>query len=184
MTVDSASLIKRYEKEIRDLKMELAMHDTLVGRGRISYEPYTLEEQAREQRRAMAFLNNEIEDIEIHSIRQVKELFFQFRNIHHSFFVKGDRLDPQKTLSENPTALPKQEEDSSKGLLDVAPKKGVGTLNQNFGFSIGKAGIKSRPPESLEKSFITKNHINQENKENTGKTSLFGICLYSVLILL
>lgn len=29
---------------IKDLKMELAMHDTLSGRGRISYEVYSVEQ--------------------------------------------------------------------------------------------------------------------------------------------
>ena len=33
-------LIKRYEQEIRDLKQELAMHDTLKNRGRITYDHY------------------------------------------------------------------------------------------------------------------------------------------------
>jgi kinesin family protein 6/9 len=164
--------------------MELAMHDTLVGRGRISYEPYTLEEQAREQRRAMAFLNNEIEDIEIHSIRQVKELFFQFRNIHHSYFVKGNKIQTQKTSSEKQLKNENEdrEDEVAKDALEVQRRKGVGTLNQNFGFSIGKAGLKSRPPETLEKSFLNKNQTNLENKENTGTMlfMFFKICSYLV----
>lgn len=36
--VDPHLQIKRYEKEIRDLKQELAMHDTLANRGRINYD--------------------------------------------------------------------------------------------------------------------------------------------------
>ena len=172
--MDSASLIRRYEKEIKDLKMELAMHDTLVGRGRISYEPYTLEEQSREQNRAMAFLNNDIEDIEIHSIRQVKELFYQFRNIHHSFFTKGNKLQTQRSVSERKLQNEKGNPDTQDKLdqSDSLPQKGVGTLNQQFGFSIGKAGINSRPPESLEKSFLKKRQSNLENKENKGEIFL------------
>jgi len=34
-------LIKKYEKEIKDLRQELAMHDTLAKRKKIYYEPYT-----------------------------------------------------------------------------------------------------------------------------------------------
>ncbi len=40
VNMDQGVLIKKYEKEIRDLRQELAMHDTLANRGRISYEPY------------------------------------------------------------------------------------------------------------------------------------------------
>ena len=42
---DPTQIIKRYEREIRDLKQELAMHDTLSNRGRINYDPYTPEQQ-------------------------------------------------------------------------------------------------------------------------------------------
>ncbi len=38
-------LIRKYEREVRDLKQELAMHDTLANRGRINYDPYTPEQQ-------------------------------------------------------------------------------------------------------------------------------------------
>ena len=43
---DPALQIRRYEKEIRDLKQELAMHDTLSNRGRINYASYNQKEQA------------------------------------------------------------------------------------------------------------------------------------------
>lgn len=39
--LDPQLQIKRYEKDIRDLKQELAMHDTLANRGRINYDPYS-----------------------------------------------------------------------------------------------------------------------------------------------
>jgi len=39
--LDPAILLKKYEREIKDLKKELAMHDTLSNRGRINYEPYS-----------------------------------------------------------------------------------------------------------------------------------------------
>lgn len=43
--LDSQQLVKKYEREIRELKQELAMHDTLSNRGRITYDPYTPEQQ-------------------------------------------------------------------------------------------------------------------------------------------
>ena len=39
--LDPIILLKKYEREIKDLKQELAMHDTLANRGRINYEPFT-----------------------------------------------------------------------------------------------------------------------------------------------
>lgn len=78
--LDPTILIKKQEREIRDLKLELAMHDTLAGRGRITYDPYSPKEQNKQQEIAEKYLKGEMEDIQIESLRQVKELFIQMRN--------------------------------------------------------------------------------------------------------
>lgn len=82
--LDPDILLKKYERQIKDLKLELAMHDTLVGRGRISYEAYSREQQYEQQQIAERFLKGELDDIDISSIRQVKELFIQFRNLYRN----------------------------------------------------------------------------------------------------
>lgn len=60
MNLDPKLLLKKYEKDIREPKQELAMHDTLANRGRISYEPYTPEQQHEQQKLARKFLDGEI----------------------------------------------------------------------------------------------------------------------------
>lgn len=45
IALDPTLLVKRYEKEIRDLKQELAMHGTLKGGKRINYGSYGENEQ-------------------------------------------------------------------------------------------------------------------------------------------
>lgn len=42
---DPALLLKKYQREVRDLKQELQMHDTLASKGRVQYDPYTSEQQ-------------------------------------------------------------------------------------------------------------------------------------------
>jgi hypothetical protein len=88
--LDPTILLKKYERQIKDLKLELAMHDTLVGRGRISYEPYTPEQQYEQQQIAIKYLKGDLEDIDINSIRQVKELFIQFKNLYRSIARNSD----------------------------------------------------------------------------------------------
>lgn len=82
--LDPRVLLKKYEKEIKELKQELAMHDTLADRGKINYEPYPPELQYQQQLLAKKFLEGELEDVEFESLRQVKELFFQFKNIYRN----------------------------------------------------------------------------------------------------
>ena len=42
---DPALLCKKMEREIKELKQELAMHDTLANKGRVVYDTYTAEQQ-------------------------------------------------------------------------------------------------------------------------------------------
>ncbi len=75
--VDPSLQIKRLEKEIRDLKQELAMHDTLANRGRVNYDEYSKEESAKIRDTTVNFLEAaEYIDIEnIDSLRMIREVF-------------------------------------------------------------------------------------------------------------
>jgi kinesin family member 6/9 len=69
-------MIKRYEKEIRDLKQELAMHDTLQNRGRITYDQYAPDQQVEIRQASVAFLAGETDEInDFDSLRKVREYF-------------------------------------------------------------------------------------------------------------
>ena len=62
--------MKKMEREIKELKQELAMHDTLANKGRVQYDTYTPEQQYIVQKQAFAYLEGEAEDIdEINSLR-------------------------------------------------------------------------------------------------------------------
>jgi len=43
--MDPSLLVKKYEQEIKELKQELAMHDSLSGRNRVSYDQYSEEQR-------------------------------------------------------------------------------------------------------------------------------------------
>lgn len=44
MVKDPTLLLKKYKKEVSELKQELHMHDTLANRGSIQYDPYSVEQ--------------------------------------------------------------------------------------------------------------------------------------------
>merc|ERR1719163_1586551 len=54
--LDDKMLLRKYEREIKDLKQELAMHDTLAGKSRIQYEEYSPEEQRDLKVKVMQYL--------------------------------------------------------------------------------------------------------------------------------
>ena len=100
--LDTQALLRKYGKEIKELKQELAMHNTLANRGRISYDPYTAEEQYPLQnvkffiififfQIAKKFLTGG-EDIEFDSVRQAKELFNQCRILFNKVWTGQERI--------------------------------------------------------------------------------------------
>jgi hypothetical protein len=48
----------------------------------VNYEPYTPEQQYDMQKIAESYLDGSIEDIEFDSLRMVKEIFVQLRNVY------------------------------------------------------------------------------------------------------
>lgn len=68
-------LLKRYQREVKDLKAELRMHDQIARRAQATYDPLSAEQQYELQMVAKSFLDGEREEIEeITSMRQVREL--------------------------------------------------------------------------------------------------------------
>ena len=161
--LDTKALIRKYERMIRDLKTELSMHDTLVGRGRITYESYTPEQQYQQQKLAQDFLDNKVEDIEIESIRQVKELFFQFKNIYRSLLLNSKKLSNEEIEEKVKKQMTNELEDSLK--QDLVGQEEQGNFEYTRGFGIGQAAYDSKP-----KYVNTKQPIDQtkreEDKEN------------------
>ena len=139
--LDKNADVKKLNKEIKELKKELLMHNTLANRGKINYDPYTPEEQYIQQQIALKFLNGESEDIEFDSIRQAKELFIQCRIIFQKEY-NGTKIDneSQAAIERKKTLIEKERE---KTLIDN--EKGVGDFEEKPSFGIGRAPKDARP---------------------------------------
>eukprot|EP00743_Colponemidia_sp_Colp-15_P002044 GILK01002218.1.p1 GENE.GILK01002218.1~~GILK01002218.1.p1 ORF type:complete len:798 (-),score=158.56 GILK01002218.1:119-2200(-) len=166
--LDPQLLIKKYEREIRELKQELAMHDTLAGRSRIQYEEYTPEQQYEVQQLARKYLRNEVEELEADSMRQVKELFTQMRLLY-----KNVEMDVREKLRrdfaesgqngfggspENTVNASSKQGASRLGTATSASAAPHADVNNNEvgdddphagGFTIGRAAADARPAVRL-----------------------------------
>jgi kinesin family protein 6/9 len=65
VTYDPAMLVKKYEREIKELKAELAMHDTLSNKSHVQYETYTETQRNELNASLRKYLAEEIDDIEV-----------------------------------------------------------------------------------------------------------------------
>ncbi|NXR03804.1 KIF9 protein, partial [Sagittarius serpentarius] len=80
-TYDREGTVKALEKEIILLKQELAMHDSLVNRSLVTYDPLTDIQIAEIKSQVHKYLKGTIDEIDIVNIRQVREVFKQFKLI-------------------------------------------------------------------------------------------------------
>ena len=64
--------MRQYEEEIKALKLELAMHDTLVHRGTVSYDQLGEEEVEEVRKQVKMFIEGTIPDIEVRSLLDLK----------------------------------------------------------------------------------------------------------------
>jgi kinesin family member 6/9 len=87
-TIDSSTLIKKQAKLIKALKQELLMHDALVERTGIGYEPYTPEQQVSIRKILESYVDTSDETQEeellfnsIDSYRKILEVCKQFKKM-------------------------------------------------------------------------------------------------------
>lgn len=98
---DMLRLCKQHEKEIRTLRQELAMHDTLTNRSQISYEPLSESQIHDVREQVKRFLAEELNEIEHVNVRQIKETFAQFRVILNSVQSGMEERLNQKSVRED-----------------------------------------------------------------------------------
>lgn len=82
-TIDESALIKKQAKLIKALKQELLMHDALVERTGVGYEPYTPEQQMSIKQMLLRYVDApegmEEDMLAIDSYRQMLEICKQFK---------------------------------------------------------------------------------------------------------
>ena len=129
--LDINAQIKKMTKEIKELKQELAMHNTLANRGRINYDPYSPNEQKIQMEAAKKFLVGQSEELEFDSVRQAKELFYQIRHIYQKVKSLNQGKPQSQELPEEmqqpkieeKVEEKKEEKDDKKNKKDEKDKK-------------------------------------------------------------
>ncbi|EER19633.1 kif9, putative [Perkinsus marinus ATCC 50983] len=139
--MDPIMLLRKYEKDIKQLQQELGMHDILAGRHTVRYDDYSPEEVEELEKRVVRFLKGEDADFEVESIQQVTEAFKIVRRLYQS--ISSELLTLKATQEAGPeqaksgvsekveTPMPSKEE--TVGKVGEEVRDGVG-------FSAGLAG--------------------------------------------
>ncbi|GAX79184.1 hypothetical protein CEUSTIGMA_g6624.t1 [Chlamydomonas eustigma] len=139
---DPLLLLRRYERQIKELKQELAMRDALSGRGRISYDDMSDAEVRELNALAKKFLsgNTDVEELPCETVKSIREAYKQMRAVYQAVS----------------TDLREQLQRSMSGLGAVAPGQGASGTEDNVGkvgeverggrgFAVGTAPIDAKP---------------------------------------
>lgn len=162
---DPEFLVKKYERQVANLKQELAMRDALNGTSnRLStrYDSFSEVEKQEIRRIARKFLNGEtpIEDVTLHSLNYITELFAQVKhtvdeqksemaNKHAT-----EKLELETKVKQMPDSAGKAEASggaaaAEKSMADDAAAAAVGESDKPSGFHVGNAPSDARPERGV-----------------------------------
>lgn len=164
--LDVYKQLKNYAREIKELKQELAMHNTLSNRGRVNYDPYTQDEIYQQQQIAHRFLTGKDENIEFESVRQAKELFNQCRMLYQKIWDSNKDSTPMSIHDDKQKT---KQASITKDNFKSESEEGKGDLEAKSSFGIGKANRDARPINKLEVSQNNPMHTDCEEDETFRK---------------
>lgn len=72
--IDPVKAIENYKRENKYLRDELAVHDKLLNRHGVSYEPLTDQQLQEIENQCRRFIDGSLDEIEVQSLRQVQGL--------------------------------------------------------------------------------------------------------------
>ncbi|XP_056374702.1 kinesin-like protein KIF9 [Hyla sarda] len=138
---------KNLQREIDHLRRELAIHDTLSKRPPASYEPFSDSQMAEISSQVRRYLDGALDEIEIINLRQIQEVFSQFRTI-----LNRQEQEVEARLREKYTLIDKNDYTTvtaaqKAGVLD-ADGQLVGEVDGSS-FGIGVAPFSSKSTRSL-----------------------------------
>ncbi len=174
--LDPHLLIKRYEKEVRDLKQELAMHDTLANRGRINYDQYSQDQQKQIAQSTYSYLNGDIEEFQdINSLRMVREIFHQIRYSYRKLKQQVDAIQRQ----EETDGKKSQEQFATKSSKESKPQEASPEKEPEKQAEEGEEEEqKEETPQKTKRALIDKQFLEYKSEAEDGRKLEQGIIGY------
>ncbi|XP_044777685.1 kinesin-like protein KIF9 isoform X2 [Neomonachus schauinslandi] len=145
---DAERMVKNLEKELVLLKQELAIHDSLANRTLVNYDPMDEIQIAEINSQVRRYLEGTLDEIDIINLRQIQEVFSQFRVV-----LSQQEQEVESTLRRKYTLIDKNDFAAisavqKAGLVDVDGHLVGESDGQGFGLGVipysTKPGKKSK----------------------------------------
>ncbi|KAH0504147.1 Kinesin-like protein KIF9, partial [Microtus ochrogaster] len=150
---DAERMVKNLEKELALLKQELAIHDSLANRTLVNYDPMDEIQIAEINSQVRRYLEGTLDEIDIINLRQIQEVFNQFRVV-----LSQQEQEVESALRRKYTLIDKNDFAAisavqKAGLVDAEGHLVGEPDGQSFGLGVApfsiKPGKKSRSKKTL-----------------------------------
>uniref|UniRef100_A0A8D2DH12 Kinesin-like protein n=1 Tax=Sciurus vulgaris TaxID=55149 RepID=A0A8D2DH12_SCIVU len=136
-------MVKNLEKELVLLKQELAIHDSLANRTLVTYDPMDEVQIAEINSQVRRYLEGTLDEIDIINLRQIQEVFNQFRVI-----LSQQEQEVEAALRRKYTLIDKND----FATISAVQKAGLMDVNGHLvgepdgqGFGLGIAPFSTKP---------------------------------------
>nr|XP_029517238.1 kinesin-like protein KIF9 [Oncorhynchus nerka] len=161
---DPVLQVRKLEKEIQLLKQELSIHNTLANRMGMAYDTLSETQVAEIQSQVRRYLEGSLDEINILSIRQIQEVFAQFKQA-----VQQQEQKVKAQLCQNYTLVEKAQSTAGSTAAKSQGSQGTVGVVEGHGFGVGLAVPSDRHIRLLSpgrtKAIKTKELASQGRKE-------------------
>uniref|UniRef100_A0A4W2BW18 Kinesin-like protein n=2 Tax=Bos TaxID=9903 RepID=A0A4W2BW18_BOBOX len=140
---DAERMVRNLEKELALLKQELAIHDSLANRTLVNYDPMDEIQIAEINSQVRRYLEGTLEEIDIINLRQIQEVFNQFRVV-----LSQQEQEVESTLRRKYTLIDKND----YAAISAVQKAGLVDADGHLvgepdgqGFGLGVAPFSTKP---------------------------------------
>nr|XP_046211040.1 kinesin-like protein KIF9 isoform X2 [Oncorhynchus gorbuscha] len=162
--IEETLQVRKLEKEIQLLKQELSIHNTLANRMGMSYDTLSETQVAEIQSHVRRYLEGSLDEINIVSIRQIQEVFAQFKQA-----VQQQEQKVKAQLCQNYTLVEKAQSTAGSTAAKSQGSQGTVGVVEGHGFGVGLAVPSDRHIRLLSpgrtKAIKTKELASQGRKE-------------------
>ncbi|XP_059795456.1 kinesin-like protein KIF9 isoform X2 [Balaenoptera ricei] len=169
---DAERMVKNLEKELALLKQELAIHDSLANRTLVNYDPMDEIQIAEINSQVRRYLEGTLDEIDIINLRQIQEVFNQFRVV-----LSQQEQEVESALRRKYTLIDKDDFAAisavqKAGLVDVDGHL-VGEPDGQ-GFGLGVAPSSTRPGKKSKSKKMFKEQLSSLARKEGASSPVSG----------
>ncbi|XP_030888148.1 kinesin-like protein KIF9 isoform X7 [Leptonychotes weddellii] len=169
---DAERMVKNLEKELVLLKQELAIHDSLANRTLVNYDPMDEIQIAEINSQVRRYLEGTLDEIDIINLRQIQEVFNQFRVV-----LSQQEQEVESTLRRKYTLIDKNDFAAisavqKAGLVDVDGHL-VGEPDGQ-GFGLGVIPYSTKPGKKSKSKKTFKEQLSSSAKKEGASSPVSG----------